>query len=117
MNSYVAPGLHLLVDFFDASNLQNIEFIEQTLRAAAYACNANVLSVNLHSFGENHGVTGVAVLAESHITIHTWSETSYIAIDIFMCGSCNPHNAIAILEAAFKPGSSKISEHKRGVAL
>lgn len=60
--------------------------IEQSLRAAATAANACLLSVHLHHFGEGQGVTGVALLAESHISIHTWPETGDTAVDLFICG-------------------------------
>jgi S-adenosylmethionine decarboxylase len=70
--------------------------------------------VKLHSFGEGAGITGVAILAESHISIHTWPETGFAAIDIFMCGSCDPHRAMPVLEAAFAPSRTGVSVHKRG---
>ena len=84
MTAYATPGLHLLIDFWGASHLQNSELIEQTMRDAAAACGATVLDVKLHSFGTDAGITGVAILAESHISIHTWPETGYIALDVFM---------------------------------
>jgi S-adenosylmethionine decarboxylase len=114
MTKYVAPGLHLLIDFFEAQNLQNEALIDKALRDAAAACGATVLSLHLHTFGEGAGVTGVAVLAESHISIHTWPETGYVALDIFMCGACNPHNALPVLKECFRPQKVKISENKRG---
>lgn len=115
MTSYVVPGLHLLVDFWGASYLQDIELIEQTMRDAADACGATVLDVKLHSFGAYAGITGVAILAESHISIHTWAETGYIAIDIFMCGKCDPNDAIPIFTSAFKPKRSQVQSYLRGI--
>ncbi len=112
--TYVAPGLHLLIDLWECSNLQDMEFIEATMRKAAGICGATVLGVNLHSFGENAGITGVAILAESHISIHTWPETGYVAIDVFMCGSCDPRRAVPVFETAFAAKRSEVSEHKRG---
>ena len=115
MTSFIAPGLHLLIDFWGASHLQNSELIEQTLRDAAAACGATVLDVKLHGFGEDAGVTGVAILAESHISIHTWAETGYIAIDVFMCGKCDPNNAIEIFTRAFRPEKLKVQSYLRGI--
>ena len=114
MTIYVAPGLHLLIDFFDAENLQDQNLIEKAMRESAETCGATVLDVRLHSFGEGAGITGVAILSESHISIHTWPEIGYVALDIFMCGSCNPHEAIPILKKYFSPKRIKTTEHKRG---
>jgi S-adenosylmethionine decarboxylase len=112
--TYVAPSLHILIDLWECKNLQNASVIEQAMRDAATVCGATVLAVNLHSFGEDAGITGVAILAESHISIHTWPETGYCAIDVFMCGNCNPKLSIPIFESAFNTKNLKISEHKRG---
>ncbi len=114
LNLY-APGTHVLLDFYDAAHLEDTTYIEQTLREAAQHCGATVLNVSLHHFGEGQGVTGVALLAESHISIHTWPETGFAAIDIFMCGSCDPMQAIPVLEAAFAPERTKLTEIKRGM--
>lgn len=114
MTDFVAPGLHLLVDFWDAEHLQDKTFIEEAMREAAGTCGATVLSVMLHEFGEGAGITGVAILAESHISIHTWPEINYIALDIFMCGNCDPNNAVPILRSYFNPKRVQISEHHRG---
>jgi len=109
-----APGLHLLVDFWECRGLRDAEGIERVLREAAAACGATVLSVMLHNFGESGGITGVALLAESHISIHTWPETGYAALDLFMCGRCDPRGALPMLEAWFSPGSTRVTEHQRG---
>ncbi len=114
MSNFVAPGLHLLVDFWGASHVQDQALIERAMREAAEACGATVLSVALHAFGDDAGITGVAILAESHISIHTWPELDYIALDIFMCGSCDPHKAVSVLQRYFQPGEIRVSEHARG---
>jgi S-adenosylmethionine decarboxylase len=115
MTKHVAPGTHLLVDFFGASNLQDESYIEGALRCAAQACGATVLQIMLHHFGAGAGVTGVALLAESHISIHTWPETGFVAIDIFTCGQCDPEKAIPVLKACFDPGHIEIVVSKRCV--
>jgi S-adenosylmethionine decarboxylase len=116
MTKPFAPGTHLLVDFDEAKNLQDAAFIELALRDAAAACGATVLQVLLHHFGEGAGVTGVALLAESHISIHTWPDTGFAAIDIFLCGRCDPHQALPILRARFLPGRVRLTEAFRGAA-
>ena len=110
-----APGKHILLDFFGAKHITDVVYIETALRQAAASCNATVLDVNLHCFGESGGVTGVALLAESHISIHTWPEIDFIALDVFMCGSCDPTHAIAPLKNMFQPGQVNIREVMRAV--
>ena len=109
-----APGMHLLIDFWGASHLDDIEYIELALNNAALACGATVLAIHLHSFGQNAGVTGVAMLAESHISIHTWPEIEYAALDVFMCGNNNPHLALPVLDNYFKPREVHITDAVRG---
>jgi len=113
-NGLCYAGSHLIVDMWDASNLDDVEAIERALKAAVEAAGATLLHLHLHRFTPN-GVSGVAVLAESHISIHTWPERGYAALDIFMCGDAEPTKAIAVLRAAFQPGSINVSEHKRGI--
>ena len=108
-------GTHLLVELWDASALDSIPAVEAALREAVEACGATLLNVFLHHFGEGCGVSGVAVLAESHISIHTWPERGDAAVDIFMCGGCEPYAAIAVLKRHFEPGSVQVTEAKRGL--
>lgn len=109
-----APGKHVLLDFYEASHLCDADFIETALQSAAGACGATVLNIQVHGFGEGQGITGVALLAESHISIHTWPETHFAAIDIFMCGDCEPEQAIAPLEQSFKPQTIDKQVYSRG---
>jgi len=82
--------------------LNDEDFIKETLKEAASSCGATFLSTTTHRF-EPQGVTAVALLAESHITIHTWPEHGYAAVDAFTCGShCNPEAAINHLKHSFK---------------
>lgn len=109
-----APGMHLLIDFWGASHLNEIDYIENALNQSARACGATVLATHLHSFGTNAGVTGVVILAESHISIHTWPETKYVALDVFMCGNADPYLAVPVLHAYFMPGEMRVIESARG---
>ncbi|WGF90615.1 adenosylmethionine decarboxylase [Marinivivus vitaminiproducens] len=107
-------GSHLIVDLWGCTGLDSVEAIELTLRRCVRAAEATLLHLHLHHFTPNGGVSGVAVLAESHISIHTWPERGYAALDIFMCGDANPHATIPVLRHAFAPTQVVISEHMRG---
>ena len=114
-NGLVFAGTHVLVDFWGASNLDDSELVETALREATAACGATLLHLHLHRFSANGGVSGVAVLAESHISIHTWPELDFAAFDIFMCGACDPHQAVPVLHRFFRPTRFTVDEQKRGV--
>ena len=107
-------GMHLLVDLWGATNLDDSGLIDRVLRAAAFKAGATILHSHFHTFTPNGGVSGVVVLAESHISIHTWPERGYAAVDIFMCGACNPHDAVPVLKAAFQPERLDVGEQRRG---
>jgi S-adenosylmethionine decarboxylase len=108
-------GTHLLIDIWGASRLDEPELIDETLRAGALAAGATILHSHFHHFTPNGGVSGVVVLAESHISIHTWPERGFAALDIFMCGDCNPYQAIPLIKAAFSPSDVQVGEQRRGL--
>jgi S-adenosylmethionine decarboxylase len=108
-------GSHLLIDIWDASRLDDLEHVEETLREAVKEVGATLLRIDLHHFTENGGISGVAVLAESHMSIHTWPECGYAALDVFVCGDCDPYKAVPVLKRAFKPSNVQVAEHKRGL--
>jgi S-adenosylmethionine decarboxylase len=108
-------GMHLLVDLWGAENLADPGAIERALAAAATGADATILHSHFHHFSPEGGVSGVLVLAESHISIHTWPERDFAAIDIFMCGSCDPYRSIPAIEAAFRPRTMELSEQRRGL--
>lgn len=108
-------GTHILLDCWNASHLNNISHIEQALRDAVKVSGATLLHIHLHHFTPNEGVSGVAVLAESHISIHTWPERNFAALDIFMCGDTQPEKAIAVFEEAFETKDITASKHLRGL--
>ena len=114
-NGVKFAGTHLLIELWDAKNLGDMSLTDQMLREATVASGATLLHIHLHHFGQNAGLSGVAVLAESHISIHTWPERGYAALDIFMCGACDPYKAIPVIRRAFAPGVVQLSEQKRGV--
>ncbi|MDX1515080.1 MAG: adenosylmethionine decarboxylase [Gammaproteobacteria bacterium] len=107
-------GTHLIIDLKGARRLDEIEHIERTLRDAVAASGATLLHVHLHRFTPNGGVSGVAVLAESHISIHTWPERDYAALDVFMCGDAHPERTLEVFRRAFAPEKLDVTEHLRG---
>ena len=110
-------GTHLIIDVYGGSFLDDLELVEDALRKAVVAAGATLLHIHLHHFTPNGGISGVAVLAESHISIHTWPECGYAALDVFMCGEANPHATIEILRDAFGPERIAVEEHLRGQGL
>ena len=108
-------GTHLILDLWDARNLSDSDIVEAGLRQAAEEAGATLLNLDLHCFTPNGGITGVAILAESHISIHTWPERAYAAVDVFMCGDAEPYKAVEVLREAFQPRRMTVSEHRRGV--
>ena len=106
-------GTHLIIDLVRAERLDDLEHIEHTLRRCVEVAGATLLHIHLHHFTPNGGVSGVAVLAESHISIHTWPECGFAAADIFMCGSAQPELALTIIEQALAPTSSRINTVRR----
>ncbi|GBD43414.1 S-adenosylmethionine decarboxylase proenzyme [bacterium HR40] len=108
-------GTHLILDLWDAERLDDLAHIERTLRQCVAAARATLLHIHLHAFTPNGGVSGVAVLAESHISVHTWPERGYAAFDVFMCGAADPHATIPVLKQAFRPGRLTVTEQLRGI--
>jgi len=110
-------GTHLIVDFWEARHLTNQPVIEQTLHQAAEISGATVLEIKLHQFDVNGGVTGIAILAESHISIHTWPEYGLAVLDLFMCGAANPSKALPLLIDVFQPAHLSVNKQLRGALL
>lgn len=110
----VFAGTHLIVDLFDAQGLDDLDRMERALREATQAAGATLLHVHLHHFTPNGGISGVAVLAESHISVHSWPERGYAAFDIFMCGDARPERGVDVLVELFEPQRHDVIEHRRG---
>lgn len=107
-------GTHLIADFWGASHLDDLALMEKALRDAVEKAKATLLHIHLHHFTPNGGISGVAVLAESHISVHSWPERNYAAFDVFMCGDSEPAKAIEVLEAAFTPSKVGVENILRG---
>ncbi len=110
-------GKHILAELYecDSNILNNTTLIEQFMIEAAEVCGATVVEKNFHRFSP-FGVSGVVIIAESHLAIHTWPEFGYAAVDLFTCGdSCKPDVAYEYLKEKFNAGSAFCSELTRGM--
>ncbi len=108
-------GSHLLLDMWGAGHLDDPDHLGQAMKAAVQAAEATLLHLHLHHFSPSGGVSGVAVLAESHISVHTWPEHGFAAFDIFMCGGAEPGRAAEALRDALRPARIELTEQRRGV--
>jgi len=107
-------GIHLLAEFWGGKIIEDSKEIEKILILAAKEAGNTPLKVAIHKFNPQ-GITGVVLLAESHIALHLWSEFNYLAIDIFTCGDkVKPYKALEYLRKKFKPKKIKIYEIERG---
>jgi S-adenosylmethionine decarboxylase len=110
----IFAGTHMIADFWEASQLDDLKLMESAMREAVQAAGATLLHIHLHHFTPNGGISGVAVLAESHLSVHTWPERGFAAFDVFMCGDAKPELAIEVLRKAFTPERVDLTEHHRG---
>jgi S-adenosylmethionine decarboxylase len=111
-----ALGRHILAEFFncDVQILNDVEKVEQYMKRAAIECGATIVNSVFHTFNP-HGVSGVVVIAESHLAIHTWPEYGYAAVDVFTCGgSVDPRVATKVLQEYLGAESIKSIELNRG---
>lgn len=114
-NGLEFAGTHLFIDFWGAEGLSDLDLMERTFRKCVEVCGATLLHIHLHHFTPNGGVSGVAVLAESHISVHTWPERGFAAFDVFMCGDAEPEKAVPVLKEAFNPSQISLGEELRGL--
>ena len=107
-------GTHIIAEFHGCINLNDAEALKAELVKAAEAAGATVLNVHTHQFSPQ-GMSGLVLLQESHLSIHTWPEFGYAAIDIYTCGShVHSQKAIDSLAAYFKPTHVRLLEIERG---
>ena len=114
-NGFLYAGNHYLIDMWGCLFLENDKKIKELLISAAEVAGAIILHAHTHHFGEGQGVSGVVVLAESHISVHTWPEKNFVAFDIFMCGNTDPDLSLKLLKNRFKPNKIRVKKVKRGL--
>lgn len=110
-------GTHVLLELWEieADRLNNEDWVHNTLLKAAHHANTTVVSQTFHRFAPQ-GVSGVVVIAESHISIHTWPELGYAAVDIFTCGDHTmPEQAAAYIVEASAAGRHSVLRLDRGI--
>jgi S-adenosylmethionine decarboxylase len=112
----VFAGTHLIIEVVRGEGLDDEGRIQQAFRDCVTECGATLLHIHTHKFSPQ-GVSGVAVLAESHISVHTWPEIGYGAFDVFMCGDAQPWKAVEILRSAFSAEEVRVRELLRGDGL
>ena len=112
-----ALGRQLLVEFYDCDTyiLNDKEKVRSALRQAAVEAGATIVTDVFHEFNP-HGISGVVVIAESHLAIHTWPEFDFAAVDLFTCGDdVVPSLAMTHLQKALKADRLSVLELKRGI--
>ena len=115
MSSMEPVGHHVLIDLHGcpSAGLDDEGALEAVMRQAAAAMDATVVSATFHHFAP-HGVTGVLVIEESHLAIHTWPEHGYAAVDVFTCGAADPWPAVAVLRQRLGATADSCTELHRG---
>ena len=115
-NGYIRyAGIHLIIEIWEAKNLSSLPKIKDILKKCIVACGVTLLKIDLHKFTPYGGISGIAVIKESHISVHSWPEYKYAAVDIFVCGEVNPYKAIPVLKKGFQPKTMQVMEIKRGL--
>jgi S-adenosylmethionine decarboxylase len=109
-----AIGRHIILEMWGCQNLDSVEMAERALRDMVDALDVHLLDLKVYPFSPV-GVTGVAIVSESHLVIHTWPEYGYAAVDVFTCGAPrDPQAAVAVLRHYFKPERIGVMEINRG---
>ena len=109
-------GRHLIAEYYgcDTEVIDDLEAIRRALRQAAEAVGATVVGEAFHRYAPQ-GVSGTLLIAESHLSIHTWPEAGYVAVDIFTCGGLDPRPGFRQLERALGATSARMQEIVRGL--
>lgn len=110
-----ALGRHLIIEMFEADNLNDARVLETALKETVEAIDGTLLDCRVVEF-PIHGVTGVAIISESHVAVHTWPEYSYAAVDIFTCNmEVDMQPGIDVMKKHFTPGRIEVKEIERGI--
>lgn len=113
----VFAGWHYLLDVYGGQRLGDEIWLTNMMTQAAEQAGATILHTHMHHFGPEQGLSGVIVLAESHISVHSWPERQYAAFDVFMCGETKPMIAIELLKQHCQAERYELKEIQRGLGL
>ena len=112
-----ALGTHVILDLYGCprASLDDIDFVSRALVRSVAESGATLIKPFFHKFAPQ-GVSGVAIIAESHFSIHTWPEHGYAAVDVFTCGdSIDVAHAVAVLRETFQPMCVQMNHFHRGI--
>jgi len=109
-------GKHLIIECWGCNDgINDADLMRTVMIEAVHAAHATLLDINVHTFSP-HGVTGVAVLSESHLSVHSWPEHGYLAADVFTCGdTTDPLAAVEVLRQYFQPSVVELQDIQRGI--
>jgi len=114
LNNIKYAGVHLIAEFWKGRNIEDKKELKEILLNTAKEANNIPLEVAIHKFSP-YGITGVVLLAESHIALHFWPEFNYLAVDIFTCGDASlPEKGLEYLKKELKPQKVEVKKIKRG---
>jgi len=109
-------GRHLIAEYYDCrrETLDEVDTVRQAMVDAAQSIGATVIGESFHQF-QPQGVSGTVVIAESHLSVHTWPENGYVAVDIYTCGGLDPRIGFELLRARLGANSCRVQEIVRGL--
>jgi S-adenosylmethionine decarboxylase len=110
-------GQHLIIECWGCNDgINDADSVRAAMIEAVEAAHATLLDIHVHTFSP-HGVTGVAVLSESHLSVHSWPEYGYLAADVFTCGeTTEPMAAVEVLRQYFQPTLVELQDLSRGIS-
>jgi S-adenosylmethionine decarboxylase len=107
-----------MVELWGCQNLDSTAVVEEALREAVQAAGVTMRDLQVLPWEPYNGVSAIAIIAESHISVHTWPEMGYAAVDIFTCGErANPDAAVPVFQRYFAPQRLEVMQISRGVIL
>jgi len=118
MNNVPPLGRHMILEIWGKPGslpYWNMDEAAAALVRSAKDAGATVLSERWHHFGSGFGYTGVVILSESHISVHTWPEKGYAALDVFMCGVCDPEDTLTTILSFYGAEKHTIQVLQRGI--
>lgn len=111
-------GRHVIVELWGCQNIDSLQAVEEAIREAVAATNATLRDLQIFPWEPYNGVSGIAILSESHLSIHTWPELGYAAVDVFTCGEhTDPEAAIPVLRERFQPKRMEVLQVSRGMIV